>query len=94
MSAKGEARYLEKWMKKSGLGKEPPDPSLASRNLEEPEHAPGMPEEVEQLNLKVPKGTKLRIKRLGLEQGGLSMLTIFKRMLNEYEARHREKHKG
>ena len=31
--------------------------------------------------------------RLGLEQGGLSMLTIFKRMLDEYEARHREKQK-
>jgi hypothetical protein len=94
MSAKGEARYLEKWMKKTGLGKQPPDASDATRNLEEPELPPTMPEEVEQLNLKVPKGTKLRIKRLGLEQGGLSMLTVFKRMLNEYEARHRDKQKG
>lgn len=91
MSVKGEATYLDKWMKKGkGLRKEPPKPGDAAYNLEQPEH-PRFPEEVEQLNLKVPKGTKLRLKRLGVEQGGLSMLTIFKRMLDEYEARHREK---
>ena len=39
----------------------------------------------EQLNFKVPRGTKLRIKRLALEQGGISMMVVFMRMLDEYE---------
>ena len=94
MTAKREATYLEKWMKKGkDLGKEPPRASDAPYNVEQSDHAPADTEDVEQLNLKVPKGTKLRLKRLGLEQGGLSMLTVFKRMLHEYEARHREKQK-
>jgi hypothetical protein len=95
MSAKTEAKYVEKWMRKAAsLGKEPPKPSDARYNLEEPEHLPVGPEETEQLNMKVPKGTKLRLKRLGLEQGGVSMLTIFKRMLDAYETQHREMQKG
>jgi hypothetical protein len=95
MSAKIEAKYVEKWMRKAdSLGKEPPKPGDAAFNLEEPEHSPASAGESEQLNLKVPKGTKVRLKRLGLEQGGVSMLTIFKRMLDAYEAQHREKRKG
>jgi hypothetical protein len=95
MSAKSEAKLVEKWMRKAtSLGKEPPRPSDAAFNLEEPEHPPAAPGEFEQLNLKVPKGTKVRLKRLGLAQGGVSMLTIFKRMLDAYEAQHREKERG
>lgn len=95
MSAKSEAKYVERWMRKAAsLGKEPPTPRDARYSLEEPEELPAGPGETEQLNLKVPKGTKLRLKRLGLEQGGASMLTIFKRMLDAYEAEHRERHKG
>lgn len=91
MTRKGEESYLKQWIGKGkGLGKEPPRTSEAPYNIEEGEQAPAA-SEVEQLNLKVPKGTKLRLKRLALEQGGLSMLTIFKRMLDEYEARHRQK---
>lgn len=94
MIGKGEDPYLKQWIGKGkGLGKEPPKASEAPYNIEEAEHAAAS-SEVEQLNLKVPKGTKLRLKRLGLEQGGLSMLTIFKRMLDEYEARHCEKQKS
>ena len=94
MTAKREATYLETWIKKGkDLGKEPPKPSDAPYNVEQSHQPPAGTEEVEQLNLKVPKGTKLRLKRLGLEQGGLSMLAVFKRMLHEYEARHREKQK-
>ena len=94
MSVKGEAGYLQKWMRKDkdkGLGKEPPAPTDAPYRLLDDELA--APGEVEQLNMKVPKGTKLRLKRLGIEQGGVSMLTIFKRMLDEYETRHRENRK-
>jgi hypothetical protein len=95
MSAKSEAKYVEKWMRKAeSLGKEPPKPGDARYNLEDPEQLPAGPGESEQLNLKVPKGTKVRLKRLGLEQGGVSMLTIFKRMLDQYEAHHRAKQKG
>ena len=83
MKMKGEAKLLHTWMQKSKrLGKELPKASTGSDHV------------VEQLNLKVPEGTKLRLKRLGLEQGGLSMLTVFKRMLDEYEARHHEKKKS
>ena len=95
MSVKGEAGYLQKWMSKNkdkGLGKEPPRPGETSYKLGQGADATAA--EVEQLNLKVPKGTKLRLKRLAVEQGGLSMLTIFKLMLDEYEARHREKRRG
>jgi hypothetical protein len=92
MTAKGEAKFLQKWMKKGkALAKEPPGPGDVPFNLEQLEDEAGAPGQVEQLNHKVPKGTKLRLKRLGLERGGLSMLTIFKQMLDEYEARHREK---
>ena len=94
MKMRGEARLLQTWMQKSkGRDREPPKGGDAAHNLDHPEHAPPGSGEVEQLNMKVPKGTKLRLKRLGLEQGGLSMLTIFKRMLDEYETRHREKQK-
>ena len=94
MTAKREATYLEKWMKKGkAFGKEPPRPSDAPYNVEQSHNPPAATDAVEQLNFKVPKGTKLRLKRLGLEMGGLSMLTVFKRMLHEYEARHREKQK-
>lgn len=90
MSAKREAADLQRWMSKGkDLGKEPPRASDAPYNVVGSDHASA----VEQLNLKVPKGTKLRLKRLGLEQGGLSMLTVFKRMLHEYESRHRDKQK-
>ena len=94
MSAKMEAKLVEKWMRKAdSLGKEPPKASDAPFNLEEPEHVPVGAGESEQLNMKVPKGTKMRLKRLGLEQGGVSMLTIFKRMLDAYESQHRQNQK-
>jgi len=94
VSAKGEESYLKQWIGKGkGLGKEPPKADEAPYHIEGPRHDV-VESNVEQLNLKVPTGTKLRLKRLGLEQGGLSMLAIFKHMLDEYEARHREKQKG
>ena len=95
MSAKREAADLQKWMNKAkDFGKEPPRSSDAPYNVGQSDNASADAYAFEQLNLKVPKGTKLRLKRLGLEQGGLSMLTVFKRMLHEYEARHRDKQKG
>jgi hypothetical protein len=95
MSAKSEAKYVQRWMRKAeSLGKEPPAPSDARYNVEDAEPLSTGTGETEQLNMKVPKGTKLRLKRLGLEQGGVSMLTIFKRMLDLYESQHREKQKG
>jgi hypothetical protein len=39
----------------------------------------------EQINFKVPRGTKLRVKRLALDQGGINMMTLFMQMLDEYE---------
>ena len=91
MKLKREATYLEKWMHKGkGLGKGPPNTSEAAYNLD---HTDDTSAAMEQLNLKVPKGTKLRLKRLGLQEGGLSMRRMFKRLLDEYEERHREKKK-
>ncbi len=88
MKAKGEARYLEQWIHKSrALEKEPPSASHAPYNLDHTDDAA-----LEQLNLKVPVGTKSRLKRLGIQEG-LSMRRLFKRMLDEYEERHPEKKK-
>lgn len=43
----------------------------------------------EQINFKVPRGTKVRIKRLALDQGGIGMCSLFMHMLDEYERRRR-----
>ena len=89
MKLKREATYLEKWMHKGRhLGKEPPRASEAEYNLD---HTDDDSQAMEQLNLKVPRGTKERLKQLGLQQGGLSMRRMFKRMLDEYEERHCQK---
>ena len=45
----------------------------------------------EQVNFKVPRGTKMRVKRLALEEGGISMMAVFMQMLDEYERRRRTK---
>lgn len=45
----------------------------------------------EQLNIKVPRGTKLRIKRLALDQGGITMMAVFMEMLEDYERRRSTK---
>jgi hypothetical protein len=95
VSVKGEAGYLQKWMSKGedkGLGKEPPQASEAPYRLKKEGTSAGG--EFEQLNLKVPKGTKSRLKRLGRELGNEKMVTVFKRMLDEYEARYGDKRKG
>ena len=87
MKVKSEVGYLQKWIHKGRkLGKEPPAVSAAQYNLdlEDPSSA------MEQINLKVPRGTKERLKRLGLQEGGLSMRRMFKRMLDEFEAKHRQ----
>jgi hypothetical protein len=39
----------------------------------------------EQVNFKVPRGTRLRVKRLALDEGGISMGALFMRMIDEYE---------
>jgi hypothetical protein len=94
MSVKGEAGYLQRWMSKGegkGLGKEPPQASEAPYRLKKQRSTGG---EFEQLNLKVPKGTKSRLKRLCVELGNEKMVTVFKRMLDEYETHYREKRKG
>ena len=90
MKRKGEAAFLEKWIHKArALGKEPPKASDAPYNLDADDLLPGM----EQINLKVPRGTKERLRRLGIQEGGLSMRRMFKRMLDEYEERHNGKGK-
>ena len=43
----------------------------------------------EQVNFKVPRGTKLRVKRLALDQGGITMMELFMQMLDDYERRRR-----
>jgi hypothetical protein len=48
---------------------------------------------MEQINIKVPRGTKERLRQLGIQEGGLSMRRMFKRMLDEFEERHRERGK-
>jgi hypothetical protein len=91
MSSKGEARYLEKWIHKGrSLGKKPPRASEAPYNLD---HADDLSGAIEQLNLKVPRGTKERLKQLGVREGGLSMRRMFKRMLDDFEERHHTKSK-
>ena len=90
MKPKGEAAYLEKWIHKGrALGKEPPKPGDAPYNLDADDLLPGM----EQINIKVPRGTKERLRQLGIQEGGLSMRRMFKRMLDEFEERHRERGK-
>lgn len=42
----------------------------------------------EQLNVKVPRGTKLRMKQLALDQGGVTIMVLFMQMFDEYE-KHR-----
>jgi hypothetical protein len=88
MKIKSEAAYLEKWIDKGkGLGKEPPKASDAPYNLDADDLLPGM----EQINIKVPRGTKERLRQLGIQEGGLSMRRMFKRMVDEFEERHRSK---
>ena len=43
---------------------------------------------LEQLNVKVPRGTKLRMKQLALDQGGVTMMVLFMQMFDEYEKHH------
>ena len=91
MTVKGEGKYLEKWILKGRrLRKEPPKASVAQYNLDLDDLSTGM----EQINLKVPRGTKERLRRLGIQEGGLSMRRMFKRMLDEFEERHRLNNKG
>ncbi len=85
MTVKGEAHYLQKWIHKGRrLGKEPPRPSAAQYNLDLDDEASAL----EQINLKMPRGTKERLRRLSVREGGLSMRGMFKRMLDEFENRH------
>ena len=44
---------------------------------------------LEQVNFRVPRGTRLRIKRLALDQGGINMTSMFLQMLDDYERRFR-----
>jgi len=88
MKLKREATYLEKWIHKGKqVNRQPPSASGAQYNLD---YTDDNSDAMEQLNLKVPRGTKQRLKRLG-SQEGLSMRRMFKRMLDEYEERHPEK---
>jgi hypothetical protein len=87
MKLKREATYLEKWMHKGKQLREPPRASEAQYNLD---YTDDNSAAMEQLNLKVPRGTKQRLKRMGLQEG-LSMRRMFKRMLDEYEERHPQK---
>jgi len=92
MKQKSEARYLEKWMHKGrAFAKQPPTASSTPYNLD---HTDDMSSAMEQINIKVPKGTKARLRRLGMRAGGLSMRRMFKRMLDEFEERHPDKDKG
>ena len=89
MNSKGEAKYLERWIRKSrALDKEPPRPSVAGYNLDHTDDAG-----LEQVNLKLPRGSKKRLQELGRREG-LSMRRMFKRLLDEFEERYPGKRKG
>jgi hypothetical protein len=68
------------------LGKEPPKASDTPFKLAPPANRSGL----EQLNIKVPRGTKERLRRLCEREGGLSMRRLFTRMVEAFEQRHHD----
>ena len=91
MSKNDASKILAQWMGKSKNVKAPPRRGDAEHNLELSEHAPALGEPSEQVNFKVPLGTRKRLRVLAAAEG-TSMLRLFFRMLELYEEKHKERY--